>query len=407
MKKISIIISLIASSCASLTAQSMEYFIEQGVHQHPEVQKWSYWEKAKESEVEEVKAWPAPDLQFGYGLFPVETRVGPQIFKAGISQAIKWPGLQNAKGNVVETELQITEAKKQLSKKEITYRIKLQYLNLYMINERREYLDTFHSVYEEIRTDRIRQMEGGIMGHYSDVLLTERGLEEIERRIEQLEYKWKSDVKELAYWAGLEELDTVEFESRFEVFNPFKRMEDVEFENYPSLESLEIAQERAEHQIELNEWSSYPQVMVGVDYLVNAARQDVEIPDNGRDALMPRVGLTLPFLSSKYSHAEEKFKAQKLAYESEKRDESRKIDQKIYKAQRKQEEAYTEYDMYSELVRKTEEIIDLTQAQIGAEHSQFSQFWDYQKDIVNYRLKQLDALEELYQQEFIIEKYQD
>lgn len=406
MNKISYIILFLIFSWNWGISQTMDYFIEKGTSSHPEIEKWSHFEDAKESEIEEVKAWPGPQLQFGYGLIPVETRVGPQVFKAGISQSIKWPGLQNAKGEVVEAELKITEAKRHLSEREIAYNIKKQYMNLYMINERKIYLDTFYRVYEEIRSDRIRQMEGG-MGHYSDVLLTERGLEEVERRIEQLQYKWKAKVKELSYWTGIQDLDTVVFETEFTPFNPFQQMGDISYSNYPSLESLELAQSRVENQIKVNDWSSYPQLMVGVDYMVNAARRNTEIPDNGQDALMPMIGVTLPFLSGKYSHAEEKFKVQKLAYESERRDELSRIDREIYKARRKQEEAYTEYDMYRNLVNKTEEIIDLTRAQIGATHTQFAQFWDYQKDIVNYHLKQIDTLQELYEQEFIIEKFQD
>lgn len=406
MKNISLSIGMFLLIWQYSMAQSMEYFIERGTSSHPEIQKWTHWEDAVESEIGEVKAWPGPEIQMGYGLVPVETRVGPQIFRAGISQGIVWPGLKNAKAEVVEAQLKITNAKRELSEKEIALNIKNQYLRLYMINKEREYLRAYYDVYEELRSDRIRQMEGG-QGHYSDVLLTERGLHEIELKIEQIQFQWQAKVKELSYWAGIQDLDTVELQTTFSPFAPEKEIVDESrYTNYPSIESLETEREKVNNQISLNQWSSYPQLMVGVDYIVNAARPDVEIPGNGRDAIMPKIGLTLPFFSSKYSNAEEKLKAQSLAYEAEKSDELSWISQEIYAARKKQEEAFSKFEMYKNLIAKTEEIIDLIQAQIGADHTRFAQFWDYQNEILRYRLKQLDELEVLYRQKFIIEKYE-
>ncbi len=390
----------------SILGQSMDHFIERGLENHPEIEKWSYWEESIKEEIEEEMAWPGPEIQMGYGLLPVETRVGPQIFRAGVTQPIKWPGLQNAKGDVVRKDLEIAGSRKSLSKREISYRIKNQYLSLYMIQKKKEYLEAFLKIYDDIRTDRVRQMEGGT-GHYSDVLLIERSIEEIQRQIPQLEFQWNARKKELLYWSGMEEIDTVLITTIFPPFDPQKELVAPSFSDYPSIEVVKREEEKILQQMDLNDWMSYPQLMVGVDYIINAARQNVDIPDNGRDAIMPRIGVSLPFLSGKYSHADQKLEARALALDAQKQNEIARIDTELEVTRNKQLEAFDIFEMYDDLIKKTESIMDITRAQIGADHTRFAQFWDYQKEIVRYRLKQLEAHEELYRQKFIMEKYRN
>lgn len=389
-----------------IQAQSMDHFIEKGLENHPEIEKWSYWEESLRSEIKEEQSWPGPEIQMGYGLLPVETRVGPQIFRAGVTQPIKWPGMQNAKGDVVRKDLEIAESRKSLSKREISYRIKSQYLSLYMIQRKKEYLEAFLRIYDDIRTDRVRQMESGT-GHYSDVLLIERSIEEIKRQIPQLEYQWKGRKKELLYWSGIEDTDTIMLTTIFPPFDPRKGSVSPSFSDYPAIVVMNKEEEKILQQIKLNDWKSYPELMVGVDYIINAARQNVDMPDNGRDAIMPRIGVSLPFLSAKYSHAEQKLEARVLALDAQKQNEIDRIDTELEVARNKQLEAFDIFEMYDDLIKKTENIMDITRAQIGADHTRFAQFWDYQKEIVRYRLKQLDAHEDLYRQKFIIEKYRN
>ena len=85
--------------------------------------------------VPQVGALPDPTFAFGYFIQPVETRVGPQRWKANISQSFPWFGLLEAKADVA-TEL--ANAKYELFenyKSNLFFEVKTSFYNYYFIEK--------------------------------------------------------------------------------------------------------------------------------------------------------------------------------------------------------------------------------------------------------------------------------
>ncbi len=85
--------------------------------------------------VPQVGALPDPVVAFGYYVSAVETRVGPQRFRASAAQPFPWPGLLGAKEDVA-TEM----AKSKLEafedfKSKLFYDVKSTYYNLYFLQK--------------------------------------------------------------------------------------------------------------------------------------------------------------------------------------------------------------------------------------------------------------------------------
>ena len=81
--------------------------------------------------VPQVGTLPDPTISFGYFISPVETRVGPQQAKFGITQMFPWFGPLNAQEDVVIERAKAKYEVFEEAKSKLFFDIKSAYYNLY------------------------------------------------------------------------------------------------------------------------------------------------------------------------------------------------------------------------------------------------------------------------------------
>ena len=87
------------------------------------------WQAAVEK-LPQATSLPDPMLMYGYFLRSVETRVGPQRHRFGISQSFPYPGTLDAMGEVSLKQVQIQEKKYEKTVRDVIVEIKLSYHEL-------------------------------------------------------------------------------------------------------------------------------------------------------------------------------------------------------------------------------------------------------------------------------------
>jgi len=80
--------------------QSVEELIMQAKEYNPGLKAMQLDYQSALQKAGQVNDWPDPTVNVGIGVLPVETRLGAQRFKIGVSQMIPWKGLLDAKSNV-------------------------------------------------------------------------------------------------------------------------------------------------------------------------------------------------------------------------------------------------------------------------------------------------------------------
>ena len=73
------------------------------------------------------------------------------------------------------------------------------------------------------------------------------------------------------------------------------------FTQNPTLNAINLQLQAAEANESLADKRGKPQFGVGVDYIIVAERPDLNIPQNGQDAIMPMVTMSLPLFRGKYN----------------------------------------------------------------------------------------------------------
>jgi len=88
-------------------------------------------------------------------------------------------------------------------------------------------------------------------------------------------------------------------------------------------------------------------------------------------------------------------------------DQENWLAQQLNQALIDQKDAQEDYNFYRRQISSTKEIIELIEIEISSDHTRFLEYWDYQKQLLEYQLQQLDSIKKWYTAAFIIERIQN
>jgi outer membrane protein TolC len=386
-------------------AQPLDQLIDQALEAQPQLRALDYDYEALESAKQLETSWAPPEVSMGIGAFPVETRVGPQVFKVGLNQKLPYRGAQKARQAVHQYDQQQILSQRASTSLNLRFQVQSEYHKLYILQQKEKVLLRALEILSEQRKERIRQMESG-SGKYSAVLVIERSEEQYREQLRQIENDREVIYSAISYWVGSDSVEVIE------VSTPFPEI--------ASLESIPVQNSVAQHpdilwydqefqnlkaQQKVAKWENYPKIAVGVDYIWNAQRQNVELPDNGRDALIPMIGISLPFLTSTYSKKKELLQSRAVAAEWRKENERQRLVSEKYQAMERLKKAQSQYQFLQSQIEKTQSIASMVAREISSSTATFFDYWELEEATINYQLKQLEAAQAAQRELFLIQKY--
>lgn len=397
-------LSILIGTTLFVQAQSLENLVQEAKNHH-KLQARNYQIEGTFSNEKASLAWKDPQISIGVGVLPIETRVGPQVFKMGVQQQIPFGNVQRAKRAEVIAIRESLEEEKSLTYRQLKFQIELAYLNATLIQRKIQIYKSFLEVNEQIRADRARNMQQK-MGHYSDVLVVDRMIQQTQRSINQATNELQQYQLSLSYWSGVEISSSSELTTQFEMEGSVDTLSK-RIDRSPSLEQLEARKRLWEARQDLLNASAWPGITIGIDYLMNVVRSDADVPNNGRDALIPKVGFTLPLSQSYYKAKRESQQKEIAALEVSKEDQENWLRQEIQQALIDQRDAEEEYQYYDQQISNTKEIIELIEIEISSDHTRFLEYWDYQKQLLEYQIMQIESIKKWHTAAFIIERIEN
>ena len=263
--------------------------------------------KAFEAALEKIpqaKGLPDPTLSFGYFISPVETRVGPQRARFSLSQMFPWFGTLKASGDVAALKAEAQYQAFLDQKNQLFYQVSASYYPLYELDRwltlERENAEILES-YKTIATTKFENAEGTLV----NVLRVDLMLKDATTNIEILEEKQQPLVTTFNKLLNQEEFAPIERPDTLVVMEEAPEVsKDSLFTQNPVLEELEFKIKASEAQEVLAEKQGLPKLGIGLDYVMVGQREDLtpgmSIQDDGQDALMPMVSLSIPLYRGKY-----------------------------------------------------------------------------------------------------------
>ena len=345
-------------------------------------------------EVPQVGTLPDPQLSFAVFIQPIETRVGAQRAILSASQMFPWFGTLTAQKRVAAERAKARLQQFEDAKLDLFRQIKVTYNDLYYLQKAtqitQQNLELLASFKELARVN----FEGGRAG-FADVLRVE--IEE-EALLNKLQYLEEGRLPLLTQFEQLlnEELaepvalpDSLWQEelvlAKDSIFQTI-------LANNPQLEELRYEARAYESQATVAQKMGLPSFTLGGSYTNVAERTDMEVPDNGQDAIVfPQVGIRVPLYRKKYRAMEKQAllrqEAARLAEESTKDQLLTELEQ-LY---RNYLDAQRRVALNSQLADLAERTLSLLQTEFTTGEADFEEIIRLQEQLLDYQLQEEQA----------------
>lgn len=373
------------------TGQTLDNYLQIAAENNPDL-KASYVEfEAALQRVNQVNALADPRLSFGYFISPIETRVGPQRAKLSLSQVFPWFGTLKAKENRANF---FAEAKYQAfinDRNKLFFEVNKAYYPIYEVQQHLQLLSENLDIlktYKRLATSSFENSRGSM----ADVIRVDIMIENAETelmilndQIIPLQVRFnrllnRSDSTPLVI------IDETKLNS---VVKDYRR--DSLLVANPIIESLELQQKAMQESELVARKNALPQFGVGLDYAFIGERTSVSIPENGKDAFMPMVSVSLPIFRKKYSSAIAEAKLGQKAIEFRKEAVENELISKYENAIFQLKKAEDLIELYKTQIKKTEQLIQLLYSAYSTSAKEFEEVLRMQQQLLKYQMAKATA----------------
>lgn len=335
---------------------------------------------------DQVDDWADTEFGAGVGVFPTETRLGPQRLKLSVTQMLPWPGLLDARRDLALSRAEVTRLKRAN-----------QQLGLEQL-----LAEAYYQLYEYRQTDGVLSRQLEVLAQLRSILLQRvaagqartTALLRLDLRKQQLEQQRailsnRQDIprsvlhKLLADGRPIQTPDTL----TTAILMPL----DTIAETFPGLQQVRQQQAVARAAMQLAEREAMPRIGVGLDYFMVGQRDVADLPRNGRDIAVPRVMVTVPLAGNRYDAriAEQEVRTAALNDQYESRRLA--LRQKRTQALTRYREARLQLELYQQQQQLLKETIDLEIRALSTGDARLEDILElYQQDL-DYQLQKLRA----------------
>ncbi len=345
-------------------------------------------------EIPQVGALPDPQVSFAVFIQPIETRVGAQRASFSVSQMFPWFGTLDAQEQVAAERAEAQLQQFEDAKLELFKQVKVTYNDLYYLRKAtqitQENLKLLASFKELARVN----FEGGRAG-FADVLRVEIEEEALQNKLQylkegrlplitQLEQLLNEDLAEpLALPDSLWQEELVF--SKDSIFQAI-------LANNPQLEELRYEAQAYESQATVAKKMGLPSFTVGGSYISIAERTDMEMPDNGQDAILfPQVGIRLPLYRKKYQAMEKQALLQQEATQLAQESTQDQLLTELEQLFRNYQDAQRRVALNNRLADLAGRTLGLLQTEFTTGEADFEEIIRLQQQLLNYQQEEAQA----------------
>lgn len=382
-----------------MQAQQIEEYLKLGAENNPEVKAaYSRFEAALEK-APQVSALPDPTLNISAFGQMMETRLGAQEARFTLMQMFPWFGKLEAEKTTAEL---MAEAKFQqyvAVREKLLLQLKLAYAEIYRVNEVIEIRKENLGILDSYRKLALNRFEAG-KAPMVNVVKVDIKREEAATEIELMEGELESLKKQFNFLLNREAdvAIVVQEELNIEALDLQQmNVEETSFDSHPEVEMLDREKEAFKSEQLVAKKMGMPMIGLGVDYTVISKRTDAKPMDNGQDAIMPMLSISLPIFRKKYNAAIKE--AELMTEATENQRQARMNDMK------------SEFEMASFQLKRSKRLLELYDKQIESSgqankllisgfsnaSSDFEEVLQMNQDVLMFQTEKISAVANAYQ----------
>jgi len=351
------------------------------------------WQAAVEGT---AQAGTLPDPRFTYGYFirEVETRVGPQRHRFGVSQSFPWSGTRQLRRDAAALAAEAERQRYEAAKLDLFRRVKLAFHEyaylaraIEITGESVELMTWFE------RAARARYKVGS--ANHADIIKAQVELARLEDRLVSLRDRLQPAATKLNSELNRERRAPLPLPGPGDD-GPVAIDEAALYAaigEAPRLEVINKSAEREQVAAELARKGLYPGFTVSLEYLETGSALDPSTPDSGKDPLMAMVSVNIPLWRESSRAAEREARARENAALLRREEEQNRLGAKLDEALFALRDAERKIALYGgSLLPKAHQSLEVTQKAYSAGKAGFIDLVDAQRTLLDFRLAREQAV---------------
>jgi outer membrane protein, heavy metal efflux system len=379
--------------CQSLFAQnSLDNYLLVAARNNPGLQaKFKEYMAAMER-VPQVGSLPDPTVAFGYFISPVETRVGPQNFKASISQVFPWFGLLNKREDVATEIAKAKYESFEEYKSRLFYEVRSAYYNYYFIDKAIDITQENIDILKTFLELAIIKFESGKVSAV-DQLRVAMDIADLENDLAFL-----NDTK---YEISIQFNNLLDVADQNQIIIPTILWKDtILIDRNHLMDSISVDNhqiKQIEHRI--LSWESQevvakkmglPNFIIGFDYsaIGKSTNPAIEPGQSGKDAILfPIVGVTIPLYRKKYKAMIKEASFQLESETLQKTDKINQLSTLFEKGFKEYLDGKRRIELYLDQLLLAQQALDILLAQYSTDNQDFEEVLRMERKVLKYELE--------------------
>ncbi len=352
------------------------------------------WKAALER-VPQVRSLPDPRFSYGYFIREVETRVGPQRHRFGLSQMFPWFGKLALQGDVALEAANAERQRYEAAKLDLFYRVKRAYYEYYYLGRAIAVTEENIQLLTYLEAVARTRYTAGAPTHAA-VIKAQVELGKLEDQLRGLRDFVGPVVAELN--AALNRPPNAPLSLPTAVPEEKVAVSEQQFlswvkEGNPELKAIDSETAKEKAAVDLAKKDYFPDITVGLDYIETGSALMPGTRDSGKDPVVGMMSINVPVWRGKYRAAEREAKARYEASLRERSDRENTLVARLEMVLYGFRDAERKIDLYRDaLVPKAEQSLRVTQQAYESGRTDFLDVIDAQRVLLEFELSYERAL---------------
>lgn len=400
-RRINIAIAIVLGFTAVAPAQDLSGYIAEAETNNPEVQAYELRYSIAQEKVNEVNTLPDTEFGVGYFVSTPETRVGAQRARFSVKQMLPWFGTIAKREKYQDALVEAEYLEYVIAKRKLGLAVAQGYYKLYTIEAQSKVVQQNVELlerYKELALNAVEVAKASAV----DVLKLEMRQNELkaqqqileERRV-AAEIQFKNTLN-TASEGRILVVDSLSIPTEDAQINPDDLSANPELLKYDKLyESVTQAEI-------LNRQEASPKWGVGLDYIPVSERTDMFPADNGKDIVMPMVSVSVPIFNSKYKSVSRQNELRQQELDAQKAQRLNTLKNLLAEAKQNKNTARINFNTQKQNIAQAQDAEEILLKSYETGSIDFNDVLDIQELQLEFQLKQLQAVQNYYEQAALI-----
>ena len=392
-QRISLATSLFFGGAGFLIAQPLDSLLSLVDIHNPGLRAGNfYYEALRQREIQALQ-WPEPEFSLGFIAFPFPNRSFMPSATLGVMQPVPWKSLREEKADIAVAEAQVVREGIEMNRLELHFSVREAYWQLYALEQRTVILSENLKLLESLEKLAQTNLELG-KGTLEDVLEVKMRILELNQQVQQAQNARRSPQSVINQILNRPATTTVAMEP-IPLEPALFSFNNTEWEEviarFPGNMALEHEIQASQSKQALNRTESRPSISAGLDYVLMNTGEGIHATD-GRDMLMPRIGVRLPLFRQTYRSRDDEERLRQYALADQQKSTSNTLLASVEQARAEWEDAQIQYRLVREQIPLIESALRLAETDLTAGSGSLEKLLRLYEQLLSARLNQVQAV---------------